>query len=361
MFKLISVCTSAKDAWEVLQLHCSPLSNETLVNKVLRTLPERFSMTVTAIEEAKDTSSLRLDELIGSLKYLTGKASETESQGVFLDAATISETLSVTEISELNTDHYTCLNSISLNAAESSNEAVSDEEEMCKKLISNLEKKTQALDAANKENSSLKETITHLEVGITKKDLELAKVKDELKEATLAIKRMNTGTTKLEEIVSLEKYNKKEGLGFKKQVKKQKPVKKKEIVFVKEKGSNGKESRNFTVTTSESRIRGYICHYCFSPGHIRPFCEKLSSDKMLYKMSHITPGNTSKKNVEFTKKECKIWTPKGKLLCKAVYTSLNANISAEDEVDDLIAEGETTEEDTATTDDPDTNSHVSRE
>ncbi|XP_012837734.1 PREDICTED: trinucleotide repeat-containing gene 18 protein-like [Erythranthe guttata] len=41
-----------------------PLSNETLVNKVLRTLPERFSMTVTAIEEAKDTSSLRLDDLI---------------------------------------------------------------------------------------------------------------------------------------------------------------------------------------------------------------------------------------------------------------------------------------------------------
>ncbi|XP_012840394.1 PREDICTED: uncharacterized protein LOC105960733 [Erythranthe guttata] len=101
-----------------------PLSNETLVNKVLRTLLERFSMTVTAIEEAKDTSSLRLDDLI----------------------------------------------------AESSKEAVRNEEEMCKKLFSDLEKKTHALDAANKENSSLKDTITHLEVGITKKDLELAKV-----------------------------------------------------------------------------------------------------------------------------------------------------------------------------------------
>ncbi|XP_012852510.1 PREDICTED: nucleolar and coiled-body phosphoprotein 1-like [Erythranthe guttata] len=94
---------------------------------------------------------------------------------------------------------------------------------------------------------------------------------------------MNTGTTKLDEIVSMEKHYKHEGLGFKKQVK---PVKKKEIVFVKEKGANRKDCRKSTVTTPDSRRR------------------------------------------------------------------------AEDEVDDLIAERE---EDTSTTESPDTNSPILRE
>lgn len=40
---------------------------EKLVRKILRSLPKRFYMKVTSIEEAKDVSTIKVDELIGSL------------------------------------------------------------------------------------------------------------------------------------------------------------------------------------------------------------------------------------------------------------------------------------------------------
>jgi len=44
------------------------ISDEKLVRKILRSLPKRFDMKVTAIEEAQDISSMKVDELIGSLQ-----------------------------------------------------------------------------------------------------------------------------------------------------------------------------------------------------------------------------------------------------------------------------------------------------
>ncbi|XP_073019497.1 uncharacterized protein [Primulina eburnea] len=115
MFNLITTCVCAKEAWEILQKHCEgsasvrktrlrmvtskfeslrmedkesileydcrlrqlsneshglgdPIPNERLVNKVLRSLPERFNVKVCAIEESKDTSTINLDELMSSLR-----------------------------------------------------------------------------------------------------------------------------------------------------------------------------------------------------------------------------------------------------------------------------------------------------
>ncbi|PNX84707.1 gag-protease polyprotein, partial [Trifolium pratense] len=115
MFKLIKHCVVAKDAWEVLktynegtkkvkmaklqllttkfenlkmkedenihEYHMSimniansseslgvKMSEEKLVTKILRSLPKRFDMKVTAVEEANDISEMKVDELIGSLK-----------------------------------------------------------------------------------------------------------------------------------------------------------------------------------------------------------------------------------------------------------------------------------------------------
>ncbi|CAM8999026.1 unnamed protein product [Rhodiola kirilowii] len=45
-----------------------PIDEERLVRKVLRSLPPRFAMKVTAIEEMHDISKLKLDELTGSLR-----------------------------------------------------------------------------------------------------------------------------------------------------------------------------------------------------------------------------------------------------------------------------------------------------
>ena len=44
------------------------MSNEKLVRKILRSLPKKFAMKVTAIEEAHDIGTLQVDELIGSFK-----------------------------------------------------------------------------------------------------------------------------------------------------------------------------------------------------------------------------------------------------------------------------------------------------
>jgi hypothetical protein len=114
MFKLIKQCIMAKDAWEILktahegttkvksakfQLTTKfdnlkmmedesiqdyylnildivnafeslgeKISDENLVRKILRSLPKRFDMKVTAIKEAQDISSLKVDELVGSLQ-----------------------------------------------------------------------------------------------------------------------------------------------------------------------------------------------------------------------------------------------------------------------------------------------------
>ena len=44
------------------------MSDEKLVRNILRSLPKRFAMKVTAIEEAQDIGSMQVDELIGSLQ-----------------------------------------------------------------------------------------------------------------------------------------------------------------------------------------------------------------------------------------------------------------------------------------------------
>ena len=44
------------------------LPDEKLVRKLLRSLPPRFDMKVTAIEEFRDIASMKLDELVGSLQ-----------------------------------------------------------------------------------------------------------------------------------------------------------------------------------------------------------------------------------------------------------------------------------------------------
>ncbi|XP_075507467.1 uncharacterized protein LOC142544290 [Primulina tabacum] len=115
MFSLITNCTSAKSAWDIVQSHCEgsesvrqtrlrmltskfemlrmeesenileydrrlqeianeafsvgeAISNERLVSKVLRSLPERFNIKICAIDEAKDTSKMALEDLISSLR-----------------------------------------------------------------------------------------------------------------------------------------------------------------------------------------------------------------------------------------------------------------------------------------------------
>jgi hypothetical protein len=45
-----------------------PVSNVKLIQKILRSLPERFRIKVTTIEESKDLEEMKNEELVGSLQ-----------------------------------------------------------------------------------------------------------------------------------------------------------------------------------------------------------------------------------------------------------------------------------------------------
>ena len=65
-----------------------------LVRKTLRSLPERFGAKVAAIEEARDTSTMRLDELMGSLQtYEMNIKQEMKEKRLALQARTKSRIL----------------------------------------------------------------------------------------------------------------------------------------------------------------------------------------------------------------------------------------------------------------------------
>ncbi|RVW16733.1 hypothetical protein CK203_076431 [Vitis vinifera] len=133
-FRRIATCTSAKEAWDILQvthegtnvvkvskLHMltsrfetiriedhenfgefhaklidivnssfnlgEPIPNSKVVRKILRSFPERFKAKVIAIEESKDVDSLKVDELVGSLQtFEMTLGSPRKSKGIALNA-----------------------------------------------------------------------------------------------------------------------------------------------------------------------------------------------------------------------------------------------------------------------------------
>ncbi|MCH87884.1 gag-protease polyprotein, partial [Trifolium medium] len=150
MFRLIKKCTVAKDAWEILKtthegtskvkmsrlqllttkfenlrmkedecihdFHMNVLdfansfdslgekiSEEKLVRKILRSLPKKFDMKVTAIEEAQYISSMKVVELVGSLQTFelaVSDRSEKKNKSIALVSNTDDEELQ----SDMETD-----------------------------------------------------------------------------------------------------------------------------------------------------------------------------------------------------------------------------------------------------------------
>ncbi|KAL6321940.1 hypothetical protein AAG906_035845 [Vitis piasezkii] len=89
-FRRIATCTSAKEAWDILQVTHEG-TNAVKVSKLQmltsRSLPERFRAKVTAIEESKDVDSLKIDELVGSLQtFEMTLVSPRKAKGIALKA-----------------------------------------------------------------------------------------------------------------------------------------------------------------------------------------------------------------------------------------------------------------------------------
>jgi hypothetical protein len=70
------------------------LSDEKLVIKILRSLPKRFDMKVTSIEEAQDVSNMQVEELIGYLQnfeLVVDNRAEKKEKGIAFTANTADE------------------------------------------------------------------------------------------------------------------------------------------------------------------------------------------------------------------------------------------------------------------------------
>nr|CAN82949.1 hypothetical protein VITISV_018262 [Vitis vinifera] len=89
-FRRIATCTSAKKAWDILQVTHEG-TNAGKVSKLQmltsRSLPKRFRAKVTAIEESKDVDSLKIDEFVGSLQtFEMTLVSPRKAKGIALKA-----------------------------------------------------------------------------------------------------------------------------------------------------------------------------------------------------------------------------------------------------------------------------------
>ncbi|XP_075521562.1 uncharacterized protein LOC142554768 [Primulina tabacum] len=548
MFNLITNCVCAKEAWDILHKHCEgsesvrktrlrmvaskfeslrmedresileydsrlrqlsneahslgdPMSNERLVNKVLRSLPEKFNVKVCAIEESKDTSTINMDELMSSLRtfemnldlqkkdkgktialevstdsydeilqiskevnesdlgedsislitkkfgdYLkkmrekkkigqksvlpnittSAKAQKfTPMKGQFrpktelqiqsnvrnLDsvqcrecsgfghyanecanrlrrnkgmAVTLSDEESDDDQGSNESENHTslsavikekrsmqinplgiatgvtipgrnissnsvCLNSTTLGeSSQSENQEVDDDEvtlesvqKMYEELYEGWIKRNKVNAILSKENTELKSQVSRLEVILSKKDLELCKVKEELGEATQILAKLNSSSSKLDSLLMIGK-NDKAGLGYTNhqfEIGESSNTERKPTVFVKgsaeisnatytEKGVSSK--RQIATKKSKSRKRHFISHYCFRPGHIKPYCFKLRDDYKRWESEQVLPQvlynircNTANRKPSVKR----VWVPKANIQCSVIYTSLKTNIA----------------------------------
>ncbi|XP_073019283.1 uncharacterized protein [Primulina eburnea] len=544
MFNLITNCVCAKEAWDILQKYCEgsesvrktrlrmvtskfeslrmedkesileydsrlrqlsneahslgdPMPNERLVNKVLKSLPERFNVKVCAIEESKDTSKINLDELMSSLRTFEmnldlqrkdkGKTialeASTESYDEILQMSkevdesdlgeesislftkkfgdylkTMREKKKIGQKSVLpnitistkaqkftpmkgqfrpktelqiqsnvrNLDsvqcrecsgygHYAnecanrlrrnkgmtvtlsdeesdddqestesekhislsavikekrkmqinplgvaipgrnissnslCLNSTTLGeSSQYETQEVDDDEitlesvqTMYEELYDDWIKRNKVNAILSKENTELKSQISRLEVILSKKDLELCKVKEELGDATQILAKLNSSSSKLDSLLMIGK-NDKAGLGYPKhqfEIGESSNAEIKSTVFVKESVENSNATHTekgvpskgkISTKKSKSRKRHFICHYCFRPGHIKPYCFKLIDDYTKWESEQVLPQvlNNTRRNIANKKPLVKkVWVPKAKIQCSVIFTSLKTNLA----------------------------------
>ncbi|XP_073051200.1 uncharacterized protein [Primulina eburnea] len=244
---------------------------------------------------------------------------------------------------------------------------------MYEELYDDWLKRNETNSKLTKENTDLKRNLSRLETLLSRKDVELCKVRDELEKASKTLAKFNASSSKLETMLNMGSGSR-SGLGYVESTYEHgesSNTRSKTTVFVKgedytdslstdmppktvptPKPSAEQKLKSVDSSTSSpkahssaraSRIKkrassaklnkskcNFICHYCHKPGHIRPFCYKLRidylywhSNEVLHKVFPNTKYNTGIKKPPARK----IWVPKTVNLCNVIYTSLKTNIS----------------------------------
>jgi len=178
-----------------------------------------------------------------------------------------------------------------------------------------------------KENDVLKRVAINYEFQAAEKEKKLQETRAELEHTQKSLKMMNSGTSKLDHILSIGKASgDRHGLGYIGESSTSKTVFVKKMPAPKPPTSSSKK-----VTISSPRHRRFVptCHYCGIHGHIRPRCYKYFN--ALKKGMFINPPNSanSKKtpNVKIDVKNNfsrRVWVRKSNLRSHKAYTSLEA-------------------------------------
>ncbi|XP_073120987.1 uncharacterized protein [Henckelia pumila] len=233
------------------------------MSKVLRSLPERIQMKICAIDESKDTSILGLDELMSSLQTYElemnfGKKDKGKSIALQVSNNSYHDFVDLTQgvnESDLGDDsiafltkqfgfghfanecptrlHKEMCASLSDDEDEEGTEQGEEEthnaltvleagevelswdnaQKMYEELYNDWILRNKTNSALTKENSELKASVARLEVVLSKKDLELGMVKEELETANATLAKFNSSKTKLDSILMMGKDDR-AGLGF---------------------------------------------------------------------------------------------------------------------------------------------------
>ncbi|KAK2407363.1 gag-protease polyprotein [Trifolium repens] len=373
MFRLIKKCTVAKDAWEILktthegtpkvkmsrlQLLTTKFENlrmkedesvhdfhmnvidfsnsfdslgekipeEKLVRKILRSLPRKFDMKVTAIEEAQDISSMKVDELIGSLQtfelYINERSEMKNNiskngnvqRKVEPDDETVEHIAAF--IGRYESDEDSCDEDITFDELASTyKELLTRYKEMCRIL----EKQKKTINKLQAEVNIQIEKATQAEEKVIQVNVQM----DDLRKR---VSQLNSGTNLLEQILESVPSGKAKSVGYNYtslNQYQQNPETKfmpAEGVFDPCTGNvmlkhHTQHPRTYPVPKFESdskphvhqrpksqrRYRRWVCHHCGKKGHIRPFCFKLYGYPEPYQQAKPAP------EVINVKKE---WKPK---------------------------------------------------
>ncbi|KAK2403776.1 gag-protease polyprotein [Trifolium repens] len=276
------------------------IPEEKLVRKILRSLPRKFDMKVTAIEEAQDISSMKVDELIGSLQtfelYINersemknniSKNGNVQRKGE-PDDETVEHIAAFT--GRYESDEDSCDEDITFDELASTyKELLTRYEEMCRIL----EKQKKTINKLQAEVNIQVEKATQAEEKVIQVNVQM----DDLRKH---VSQLNSGTNLLEQILESVPSGKAKSVGYNYtslNQYQQNP----ETKFMPAKGvfdpctgnvmlkHHTQHPRTYPVPKFESdskphvhqrpksqrRYRRWVCHHCGKKGHIRPFCFKL--------------------------------------------------------------------------------------
>ncbi|KAA0033020.1 gag-pol polyprotein [Cucumis melo var. makuwa] len=317
VFKLINYCSTAKEAWKTLEVayegtskvkisrlqlitskfeavsmtedesvsdynkRVLEIANESLllrekipdskiVWKVLRSLPKKFDMKVTAIDEAHNITTLRLDELFGLLlTFETATADRKAECPTFLrKQKNFCVTLSDEESgdsrdddSNINAFTIRITYKITDDESECSEESKSDELTI-EKLEALWKEDCEAREIQKERIQDLIEENEHLMSVITSLKLKMKEVQNENDQIQKSVKMLNLGTKNLESILkSGHNGSQRHGLGFVASADRVKTTS--EIKFVP--ASMGVEHETTHIETdimATLKTLGRTCYYC---------------------------------------------------------------------------------------------------